>query len=505
MNAQQLADWLYANKDNQESPEFQAMLEKFRQAQAQKESPKEPARTSDRVQILQEEYRREYERPPSDAKDAQQKRINLEALSTELAALKAAPPEQATRSEPAAEAPDKFASELEQIEQASQAKAPESNRMNAQIIGGVGGAGVGAVQQGQMIKDAAKELIDRRAAANAKAQMDVALYKEGLAAERAAEREAAKAAERAVANRNVVSDVEVMPAAGEVKPAQIAATANRFYEANPSEMERGRAAAGGPGTYAYARALGLQPGQAEQAKDYRHAQELIKGRATGLAAAEKVVPFDNLIERPSGVLTLEDKAPPRSRTVFAPEAPPEPPAPKPSFAPGKAALFQPLPGQKPPAPAPVPAAAPSALPAPQGPAFPGLPEQPLSRPSSAARPAVQSALDSVKGMFERNVSQPTARLLSAAPILPKTLGGVQIGGGLSEAATGAKNRDASQVMSGGLETLGGGLSMVRKTAPAGLAVSILAQLYRNARTPEDRQKIADTINELMFGEKPKTM
>jgi hypothetical protein len=118
---------------------------------------------------------------------------------------------------------------------------------------------------------------------------------------------------------------------------------------------------------------------------------------------------------------------------------------------------------------------------------------------------VQSALDSVRGMFERNVSQPTARLLSAAPIVPKTLGGIQIGGGLAEAATGAREGDASRALSGGLETLGGGLSMVGRTAPAGIAVSILAQLYRNARTPEDRQKIADTINGLMFGEKSRTM
>jgi len=491
---QQIAEWLYANKDNQASPEFQAMLEKFKQAQATKESPKEPSRTSDRVQILQEEYRREYERPPSDAKDAQQKRINLEALSTELAALKSAPPETA-----AAEEPSTLASDLEKIGQASQAAEPEGNRLNAQMIGGVGGAGVGAVQQGAMMKDAALEAIDRRAAASAERQMEVARYKEELAAERAA----AKAAERALVAQNVVSEVEVLPAEGEVKPAAIVAGANKFYAANPGEIERGKAAVGGPGTYAYARSLGLQPGQAEQAKDYRHAQELIKGRATGLAAAEKVVPFDNLIERPSGVLTLEDKAPPRSRTVFAPEAPPEPPPPKPTYAPGRPALFQPMPGQKPPAPAPAPPA--GALPAPQGPAFPGLPEQPLPRPSSAARPAVQSALDSVRGMFERNVSQPTARLLSAAPIVPKTLGGIQIGGGLAEAATGARESDASRALSGGLETLGGGLSMVRKTAPAGIAVSILAQLYRNARTPEDRQKIADTINGLMFGEKPRTM
>jgi len=47
--------------------------------------------------------------------------------------------------------------------------------------------------------------------------------------------------------------------------------------------------------------------------------------------------------------------------------------------------------------------------------------------------------------------------------------------------------------------LGGGLSMFRGTAPAGMAISILTELYRNARTPEDRQKIMDALNERMFG------
>jgi len=41
--------------------------------------------------------------------------------------------------------------------------------------------------------------------------------------------------------------------------------------------------------------------------------------------------------------------------------------------------------------------------------------------------------------------------------------------------------------------------MFRKTAPSGMAISILTELYRNARTPEDRQKIMDALNERMFG------
>jgi hypothetical protein len=103
-------------------------------------------------------------------------------------------------------------------------------------------------------------------------------------------------------------------------------------------------------------------------------------------------------------------------------------------------------------------------------------------------------------MFARNVTEPAQRVLGALPIIPKTLGGMQIGGGGTEMATGMKQGDAGKVGTGAAETLGGGLSMFRKTAPSGMAISILTELYRNARTPEDRQKIMDTLDKMMFGQ-----
>jgi len=105
----------------------------------------------------------------------------------------------------------------------------------------------------------------------------------------------------------------------------------------------------------------------------------------------------------------------------------------------------------------------------------------------------------VTGMFARNVAEPAQRILSALPIVPKTLGGMQIGGGGAEMATGMRQGDAGKVGTGAAEMLGGGLSMFNRTAPAGMAISILTELYRNARTPEDRQKIMDALNERMFG------
>jgi hypothetical protein len=72
-------------------------------------------------------------------------------------------------------------------------------------------------------------------------------------------------------------------------------------------------------------------------------------------------------------------------------------------------------------------------------------------------------------------------------------------GGGAEALTGARQGDAGKIGTGAAEMLGGGLSMFRGTAPAGMAISILTELYRNARTPEDRQKIMDALNERMFG------
>ena len=122
------------------------------------------------------------------------------------------------------------------------------------------------------------------------------------------------------------------------------------------------------------------------------------------------------------------------------------------------------------------------------------------RPTSATRGPIRSGLDAVTGMFARNVTEPAQRVLGALPIVPKTLGGMQIGGGGTEMATGMKQGDVGKVGTGSAEMLGGGLSMFRKTAPSGMAISILTELYRNARTPEDRQKIMDTLDKMMFGQ-----
>lgn len=104
------------------------------------------------------------------------------------------------------------------------------------------------------------------------------------------------------------------------------------------------------------------------------------------------------------------------------------------------------------------------------------------------------------GMFARNVAEPAQRALSALPIIPKTIGGMQTLGGGAEALTGARQGDVGKIGTGAAEMLGGGMSMFGKTAPAGMAISILTELYRNARTPEDRQKIMDTLNKMMFGQ-----
>ena len=122
------------------------------------------------------------------------------------------------------------------------------------------------------------------------------------------------------------------------------------------------------------------------------------------------------------------------------------------------------------------------------------------RPTSATRGPIRSGLDAVTGMFARNVTEPAQRVLGALPIIPKTIGGMQTFGGGAEALTGVRKGDVGQVGTGAAEMLGGGLSMFRGTAPAGMAISILTELYRNARTPEDRQKIMDTLNKMMFGE-----
>ena len=136
----------------------------------------------------------------------------------------------------------------------------------------------------------------------------------------------------------------------------------------------------------------------------------------------------------------------------------------------------------------------------QGPA--ALGEAP--RPTAATRGPIRSGLDAVTGMFARNVTEPAQRVLGALPIIPKTIGGMQTLGGGAEALTGARQGDVGKIGTGAAEILVGGMSMFNKTAPAGMAISILAELYRNAKTPEDRQKIMDALNERMFGkEQPK--
>lgn len=492
--AEKLAEWLYANKDKQGTPEFEEKKNQFFSADAAPKPAaiKVPPRGDDSVRLLQEEYIKEYERVPKDAQDKARQEGNLAALTRELATLKAQPPQ--VQAETAPE--DSLQKDLGTIEQKAAERQPAEQRTNAQVAGAVLGAIPGGVQQAAVLKEAGGRGLN--AALNAVADRV-----------------------RGPGDLNDVIGGE-MPEG--VTPAGINQTATKFYRQFPHEIENGNMAAGGRGTYAYARSFQLPVELAMQAVDLKDAQRLVQDRRAGTLAAQAAFPSETLVERPtSGVLTLGERREPRARLIIGsdrqePPPPPPPPQPRAALPPAAPLTGSPQPRltagtnpfqpkvsallQSPPTEAPTPpmtAGTPPRGVAPGVRVEPTLGQNALPQVTSAARTPVRSGLDAVTGMFARNVTEPVSKVLGALPIVPKTLGGMQIGGGGAEMATGIKEGEPSKVLSGGLETLGGGLSMFGRTAPAGLGVSILAQLYRNARTPEDRQKILDTLNSMMFG------
>jgi len=518
-NKQELANWLYANKDKQGTPEFEEKKNQFFAADAAPQTIKVPPRGETTVKILQDEFIKEYERPAGTPEEQRRKEANLGALTRELATLKAKPPEVA-RQGPSVEEESPALSSLRQdmgqIEKKRQEQQPEDMRLNAQIAGAAIGAVPGAVQQAAVMKEAGGRGL-------------------GAAMDAIAER---------VRGPSAVSDLAEDMIRGEIPQGTTAASLNqnatRFYRQFPNELANGDMAAGGRGTYAYARSFQLPVELAMQAVDLKDAQRLVQERRAGTLAAQAAFPSETLVERPtSGVLTLGERREPRARLIIGgdqstappPSPPPQQPrsalptgqpltgAPPPRmtagtnpFQPGTAALLQGRP-QETPMPSIEPGAPPPGVqggrreptlgmlpgPAVQGPAALGE-----ARPTSAARPPVQSALDAITNLFKSKdntlSANPIRSFLDAMPIVPKTLGGMQIGGGGTEMATGVKQGDTGKVGTGAAETLGGGLSMFRKTAPSGMAISILTELYRNAKTPEDRQKIMDTLNKMMFGE-----
>jgi hypothetical protein len=500
MNKQELANWLYANRDKQDTPEFNEKKSQFFALDSAPQTTKVPPRGETAVKILQNEFIKEYERSAATPEEQSRKEANLSALTRELATLKAQPPEIAPKEE------DAVLSGLQQdigtIEQKQKEQQPSDQRLNAQVAGAIAGAVPGAVQQASVLKQAGGRGLN--------AAMDA------IAAR--------------VQTPQTVADIANDVIGGDlpqgVTPANINQTATRFYQQFPNELQNGNMAAGGRGTYAYARSFQLPVELSMQAVDLKDAQRLVQERRAGTLAAQAAFPSETLVERPnSGVLTLGERREPRARLIIGGEQdlppPPPPPqqprsalppaapltgAPQPRltagtnpFQPGRAALLQ-----GPPAEAPMPSM--SAGTPPPG-AAPGVRVEPtigqgvLPAPAatSAARGPVRSGLDAVTGMFARNVTEPAQRVLSALPIIPKTLGGMQTFGGGAEALTGARQGDVGKIGTGAAEMLGGGLSMFRGTAPAGMAISILTELYRNARTPEDRQKIMDALNERMFG------
>jgi len=502
--AEKLANWLYANKDKQGTPEFEEKKNQFFAADAAPKTIKVPPRGETAVKILQDEFIKEYERPAGTPEEQSRREANLGALTRELATLKAQPPAVERKEAPVEEESQTLSGlrqDIGQIETKRQEQQPEDQRLNAQVAGAVVGAVPGAVQQASIIKD---------------------IGKRGMSA-------AMDAVADRVRGPSTVADLASDVIAGEmpqgITPAALNQTTARFYQQFPQELENGNMAAGGRGTYAYARSFQLPVQLAMQAVDLKDAQRLIQERRAGTLAAQAAMPGETLVERPnSGVLTLGDRREPRARLIIGGEQEPPPPpppqqprsalppgqpltgAPQPRmtagtnpFQPGRPALLQ-----APPVEAPIPPMTAGTPPPGMGvrrePVLGfGLPDE-TPRPTSAARGPVRSGLDAVTGMFARNVTEPVQRVLSALPIVPKTLGGMQIGGGGAEMATGMRQGDAGKVGTGAAEMLGGGLSMFGRTAPAGMTISILTELYRNARTPEDRQKIMDTLNKMMFGE-----
>lgn len=519
--AEQLANWLYANKDKQGTPEFEQKKSQFFAADAAPKSIKVPPRGETAVTILQNEFIKEYERPAATPEEQSRKEANLAALTRELATLKAQPPEVAANKpvdqtgQPAAQAApeDESLAKLQQdmaaIDTKQKERQPEEMRTNAQLLGAAIGAVPGGIQQAMLMKDAAGRGV--------KGGM-------GYFADMVAQRMQPPGGVSTVAD--LANDVIGGELPQGVTPSTVNQTATRFYQQFPNELQNGNMAAGGRGTYAYARSFQLPVELAMQAVDLKDAQRLVQERRAGTLAAQAAFPSETLVERPtSGVLTLGERREPRARLIIGGEQEPPPPpppqqprsalppaapltgAPQPRltagtnpFQPGRAALLQGSPAEAPMPPmtagTPPPGAAPGVR------VEPTLGQGVLPAPAatSAARGPVRSGLDAVTGMFARNVAEPAQRALSALPIIPKTIGGMQTLGGGAEALTGARQGDVGKIGTGAAEMLGGGLSMFGKTAPAGMTISILTELYRNARTPEDRQKIMDTLNKMMFGE-----
>jgi hypothetical protein len=496
---QELANWLFANQDKQGTPEFKDKLTQFRAVDTAPTGGKiiVPPRGKSSVEILQDEYIKEYERPAGTPEEQSRREANLGALTRELATLKAQPPAVERQGPPVEEESPTLSGlrqDIGQIETKRQEQQPDDQRLNAQVAGAVVGAVPGAVQQASIIKD---------------------MGKRGMSA-------AMDAVADRVRGPSTVADLANEVIGGEmpqgVTPANINQTVTKFYQQFPNELQNGNMAAGGRGTYAYARSFQLPIELSMQAVDLKDAQRLVQA----------AFPSETLEERPtSGVLTLGERREPRARLIIGGDQEPPPPPPPPPqqprsalppaapltgapqprltagtnpFQPGRAALLQGTPveasmpsmtaGTPPPGAAPGVRVEPTV---PQG----ALPPPPIT---SAARSPVRSGLDAVTDMFARNVTEPAQRVLGALPIVPKTLGGMQIGGGGAEMATGLKQGDMGKVGTGSAEMLGGGLSMFGRTAPAGMTISILTELYRNARTPEDRQKIMDTLNKIMFGQ-----
>jgi hypothetical protein len=520
-NKQELADWLYANRDKQDTPEFNEKKSQFFAVDAAPKSIKVPPRGETAIQILQNEFIKEYERPAATPEEQSRKEANLAALTRELATLKAQPPaieekqpvdqtgQPAAQAAPEDESLAKLQKDMAAIDTKQKERQPEEMRTSAQLAGAAIGAVPGGIQQAMLMKDAAGRGV--------KGGM-------GYFADMVAQRMQPPGGVSTVAD--ITNDVIGGELPQGVTPANVNQTATRFYQQFPHELENGNRAAGGRGTYAYARSFQLPIELSMQALDLKDAQRLIQEKRSGTIAAQAAFPNETLIERPtSGVLTLGERREPRARLIIGGEQEPPPPPPPPQqprsalppaapltgapqprmtagtnpFQPGRAALLQ-----GPPAEASLP---PMTAGTPPPGAAPGVRVEPtigqgvLPAPAatSAARGPVRSGLDAVTGMFARNVTEPAQRVLSALPIIPKTLGGMQTFGGGAEALTGARQGDVGKIGTGAAEILGGGLSMFRGTAPAGMAISILTELYRNARTPEDRQKIMDALNERMFG------
>jgi hypothetical protein len=406
-----------------------------------------------------------------------------------------------------------------QIEKKRQEQQPEDMRLNAQIAGAAIGAVPGAVQQAAVIRDVTGRGVNSGM---------------GRIADLVAQRMQPPTGANTISD--LIDSATTSGVPGEITDAEMRRISTRFYQDHPEEIPNGLRATGGPATYAYARRSQLPQNIAEGATDQKHAARLIANLARGNEEAQAAFPNRTIIQDPrSGISTLSPENEPRSRVIIgsdrqqAPVPPPEPQprsalppgqpltgAPNPRltagtnpFQPGRPALLQSPPTEA--AMPPMSAGTPPpgvqggriepTMGAQSGPVIQGpaaLGEAP--RPTSATRGPIRSGLDAVTDMFARNVTEPAQRVLSALPIIPKTLGGMQTFGGGAEALTGARQGDAGKIGTGAAEMLGGGLSMFRKTAPSGMAISILTELYRNARTPEDRQKIMDTLNKMMFGE-----